>query len=601
MRKTHLSLIVMLIAVLSLTAFISCDNTPKIVTYHVIVKNEDTTVKEKDIADGDSFTLPAKPSDSTRTFLGWQVGDDENNVKQPGEDITITGDITITALWKDFCIVQFDTAGGEKLSSLSIPYGSKINFAGPPEKPTKTGYTFTGWTLNNQPFSFDEEIKENITLTANWTINEYDVSFVLGYESTTSIDSQKIEYNKTAKKPDDPTRTGYIFDGWKVKDGGVFDFVNPITSNTVLVAQWSEIKTNFILLFPKNVNYVDTLVVQIGSQEKEFKYSEGTADGDYLKYTTTVNELDYGDYTITVETKDSDGNKVGTSHFDTLVLNSLTTDKEVKVDKSVIVNVEPTITATASTVSGTYEGYTITGTLTFSIVDGVTLKYSTDGKEPTTEYTAGDKIDIKNGTQIAYALTYSGNNWTTGKTSYSGKIDKNIEINTIGATGPAGGIIFYDEKTVRENEYTDSSGILHTNSWRFFEAAPADLSKNYPFGGKGKHYGTSSDRGKGKENAEILKAMPDYSTSAAAAAASYSYGGFADWYVPSAGELTQLLNNKAVVSGLNQSYYWSSTEKFSYNEDMHLNYAVPNEPKAISDSYVQDKSTAMPVRVVRSF
>ena len=596
MRKTHLSLIVMLIAVLSLTAFISCDNTPKIVTYHVIVKNEDTTVKEKDIADGDSFTLPAKPSDSTRTFLGWQVGDDENNVKQPGEDITITGDITITALWKDFCIVKFDTAGGEKLSSLSIPYGSKINFAGPPEKPTKTGYTFTGWTLNNQPFSFDEEIKENITLTANWTIEKYDVSFDLGYESTTSINSQKIEYNKTAKKPDDPTRTGYIFDGWKVKDGGVFDFVNPITSNTVLVAQWSEITTDLTLLFPKNVNYVNTLVVQIGSQKKEFKYSEGTADGDYLKYTTTVNGLDYGDYTITVETKDSDENKVGTSHFDTLVLNSLTTDKEVKVDKSVIVNVEPTITATASTVSGTHEGYTITGTLTFSIVDGVSLKYSTDGKEPTTVYTSGDKINVSNDTSIAYTVTYSGNNWITGKTSYSGVIDEDIPINTVGATGPGTGKIFYDEKTVKSGTYKDSTtGSTITYKWRFFEAAPSNCS-DCEFKGDGTYHGTETGRGKGRSNTELLKKMSDYSSSAAAACVNSTFGDCTDWYLPSLDELNLLMKNKAIVGGIGDYQYYFSSSESPYTETL-----VNVVHSTTGQTYANKTGVKQKVRAVRSF
>ena len=596
MRKTHLSLIVMLIAVLSLTAFISCDNTPKIVTYHVIVKNEDTTVKEKDIADGDSFTLPAKPSDSTRTFLGWQVGDDENNIKQPGEDITITGDITITALWKDFCIVQFDTAGGAKLSSLRIPYGNKINFAGNPEAPTRTGYTFNGWTLNNQPFSFDEEIKENITLTANWTIIEYDVSFDLGYKSTTSIGVQKIEYNKTAKKPDDPTRTGYIFDGWKVKDGGVFDFVNPITSNTVLVAQWSEITTDLTLLFPKNVNYVNTLVVQIGSQKKEFKYSEGTADDDYIKYTTTVNGLDYGDYTITVETKDSDENKVGTSHFDTLILNSLTTDKEVKVDKSVIVNVEPTITATASTVSGTHEGYTITGTLTFSIVDGVSLKYSTDGKEPTTVYTSGDKINVSNDTSIAYTVTYSGNNWITGKTSYSGVIDEDIPINTVGATGPGTGKIFYDEKTVKSGTYKDSTtGSTVTYKWRFFEAAPSNCS-DCEFKGDGTYHGTETGRGKGRSNTELLKKMSDYSSSAAAACVNSTFGDCTDWYLPSLDELNLLMKNKAIVGGIGDYQYYFSSSESPYTETL-----VNVVHSTTGQTYANKTGVKQKVRAVRSF
>lgn len=591
MRKTHLSLIVMLIAVLSLTAFISCDNTPKIVTYHVIVKNGDTKVKEKDIADGDSFTLPAKPSDSTRTFLGWQVGDDENNVKQPGEDITITGDITITALWKDFCIVQFDTAGGAKLSSLRIPYGNKINFAGNPEAPTRTGYKFNGWTLNNQPFSFDEEIKENITLTANWTINEYDVSFDLGYEPKTSIDSQKIEYNKTAKKPDDPTRTGYIFDGWKVKDGGVFDFVNPITSNTVLVAQWSEITTDLTLLFPKNVNYVNTLVVQIGSQKKEFKYSEGTADGDYLKYTTTVNGLDYGDYTITVETKDSDENKVGTSHFDTLVLNSLTTDKEVKVDKSLIVNITPTITAKATSVTGTTNNYVIKGTASIQCADNTTVKYSTDGSTPTTDYTSGTEFDVTNSTTLSYTVSYTGSNWCTGDLSYSGKIDTDISIYTIGATGPAGGIIFYDEKTVKTyNNY----------SWRFFEASSDNLTSCavVPSGDTTTFYGCSTDRGRGKDNTNQLKNLSGCAA-AKCLAHSVTVDGvtYSDWFLPSSSELYEMIKASALVGNITTHLYYASS---SVSGSVVVYTVLLRNDGSINSTSI-DRDSSLVVRPVRCF
>lgn len=588
MRKSHLSLIVILIAVLSLTAFISCENETKVVTYHVIVKNGDETVKEKDVADGDTFTLPAAPSDSTQTFEGWLVG---ANLKQPGEDITITGDIIITAQWKDICIVKFDTAGGAKLSSLGIPYGSRINFAGTPEAPTRTGYTFTGWTLKGQAFSFDQKITENITLTANWTINKYNVSFDLGYDSTTSIGDQEVEYNKTATKPDAPTRTGHIFDGWKVKNGGVFDFWNPITSDTVLVAQWSEIKTNLTLLFPRNVNLVDTLVVKIGSQEKKFEYSDGTADGDYLKFTATVTGLDYGKYTITVETKNSEGNKVGTSHSDTLILNSLTTDKTVTVDKSVIVNITPVITAKATSVTGTTGSYVITGTASMQCADNTTVKYSTDGSTPTEAYTSGNEFDVTNSTTLSYTVTYTGTNWCTGDLSYSGKIDTDIPINTIGAKGPAGGIIFYDEKTVKT--YSDYS-------WRFFEASSDNLTSCAVAPSDGAaYYGCSADRGRGKDNTKQLKTLTNY---AAAKCLGYSVtvGGvaYSDWFLPSSKELYEMIKANALVGKITTHQYYASS---SVSGSVVVDTVLLKADGTISSTSIDRDYSGLVVRPVRCF
>ncbi len=50
---------------------------------------------------------------------------------------------------------------------------------------------------------------------------------------------QFIEPGNTPTRPDDPTKTGYLFDGWYVGENA-FDFSIPVTESVRVVAKWSE-------------------------------------------------------------------------------------------------------------------------------------------------------------------------------------------------------------------------------------------------------------------------------------------------------------------------------------------------------------------------
>ena len=50
---------------------------------------------------------------------------------------------------------------------------------------------------------------------------------------------QLMEPGNTPTRPDDPTKTGYLFDGWYVGENA-FDFSVPVTENVRVVAKWSE-------------------------------------------------------------------------------------------------------------------------------------------------------------------------------------------------------------------------------------------------------------------------------------------------------------------------------------------------------------------------
>lgn len=74
-----------------------------------------------------------------------------------------------------FYTVTFDSCGGSNVNNQQISRGGKVN---KPTTPTKSGYDFLGWYIDQQyteKFDFDTPINGNITLYARWTNDASDL------------------------------------------------------------------------------------------------------------------------------------------------------------------------------------------------------------------------------------------------------------------------------------------------------------------------------------------------------------------------------------------------------------------------------------------
>ena len=96
----------------------------------------------------------------------------------------------------------------------------------------------------------------------------------------------------------------------------------------------------------------------------------------------------------------------------------------------------------------------------------------------------------------------------------------------------------------------------------------------------------------------IINSQGATSTSyAAGVARAYAGGGFTDWYLPSIGELNKLYINRIAIGGLEDHFYWSSTEVtglsdgYAYIHYFHNNYGYTYNTKA----------NAFYVRAIRAF
>lgn len=165
-------------------------------------------------AKGTAVLLPVPSFEgSTCTFEGW-TGD---NGSTPQVMVTIPSDNTTDKSYTaNFdCIesgyeITFNPNDGEvDENSRIIEEGSPI---GPLPTPTRTGYTFDGWYLNNTLIDQYYIPDGDIELVAQWTINQYTITFDTG--GGTPIAPITQNYGTPVAVPANPTREGFIFNGW---------------------------------------------------------------------------------------------------------------------------------------------------------------------------------------------------------------------------------------------------------------------------------------------------------------------------------------------------------------------------------------------------
>ena len=199
------------------------NTTGVIVTY----KDGDSEYAKQVLPSGTLATRPDAPAATPGyTFGGWNKTD--GTAWDYASD-KVTDNITLYAKWAaNTYTITFDTAGGSEIAPITQEYGTVITA---PEAPTREGYTFIGW---------DKEIPttmpaENMTVTAQWEINQYTITFDTAGGSEIAPITQ--DYGTAITAPADPTREGYTFMGW--------DKEIPTTmpaKNITITAKWKDIE-----------------------------------------------------------------------------------------------------------------------------------------------------------------------------------------------------------------------------------------------------------------------------------------------------------------------------------------------------------------------
>ncbi|MCM1546361.1 MAG: InlB B-repeat-containing protein [Clostridiales bacterium] len=104
---------------------------------------------------------------------------------------------------------------------VNIPYTKSIRTP----VPTAVGYTFSGWYIGNRqvnsiyaPYEGMSDEEKNTVLTAHWTPTLYNVSYDKQDGSWNPVITKQATNGDSLENvlPEEPTRTGYVFDGWYI-------------------------------------------------------------------------------------------------------------------------------------------------------------------------------------------------------------------------------------------------------------------------------------------------------------------------------------------------------------------------------------------------
>ena len=207
--------------------------------YTVTFVDEDGTVL-KEATEYDYGTAAAdivKPADPTKaatpqytyTFAGWSP-----------ELASVTENASYTATYSStvnkYTVTFYDEDGTTiLLATAEYEYGTAWNDVVKPADPSKTGYTFTGWT------GVPETVTDNIEIKASYIVNQYTLIFKDG-DTVVTVNKDYGAPITLADIPADPTKAFYTFTGW----GNTIPETMP-AENLIFNAQWTAKDTYYVV------------------------------------------------------------------------------------------------------------------------------------------------------------------------------------------------------------------------------------------------------------------------------------------------------------------------------------------------------------------
>lgn len=221
------------------------------------------------------------------------------------DGIDIRGNRTITAnYYINYYTVRYLDYNNTVLKTQSVPYTSN---ATPPNNPNRTGYTFVGWNNNGTNITGARDI------TAQYSINNYTISF--NSMGGSAISSQTVQYQSRVAKPSDPTRANFKFMGWYTDAlfRTPYNFNSAIGANNfTLYAKWDAFPTisaSNITIHDKQYTFDDWQKLKLKGVSS-YDAEDGSMTSKIKITKDTVNLDVPGTYAINYQVTDSVGTTV---------------------------------------------------------------------------------------------------------------------------------------------------------------------------------------------------------------------------------------------------------------------------------------------------
>ncbi len=223
----------------------------KAVPYDLKFVDKDGKVYSEGTADYNTqITWPSKPMKEGYTFRNWIVELDKNEwdeVEHGSEFPMRDQDITFIAQWSiNSYKISYDGNGAAMgVPAEKVEQNYQTDYTIDTVVPTKTGYTFQGWsdgTTTYQPGEVFKVPARDVVLTAQWKANSHQVKYDGNGGKTSAPESKSADYNSNVSVAAGLEKDGYLFEGWEqISTGKVLtpgaSFVMPDMDET-LKAKW---------------------------------------------------------------------------------------------------------------------------------------------------------------------------------------------------------------------------------------------------------------------------------------------------------------------------------------------------------------------------
>lgn len=206
-------------------------------TYTITFNVNGGTIEETQLqVKYDTYVSLPTPNKSGSTFSGWYY---EGKKIESGE-WGIAKDCTLDAQWDLITYtVSYDLNGGTNANANPSSYTSYDEFS--LQEPTKTGYTFVGWSGKNVSETTKNVIIPkgsvgNRSYTAVWQANSYTINYDAD-GGTINETVQNVTFDESVTMYS-AKKTGYTFAGWYYGDTKLSSGIWKITNNVSVKAKW---------------------------------------------------------------------------------------------------------------------------------------------------------------------------------------------------------------------------------------------------------------------------------------------------------------------------------------------------------------------------
>ncbi|MFA5474706.1 MAG: InlB B-repeat-containing protein [Acholeplasmataceae bacterium] len=266
------------------------------ITYTVTFDSDGgTSINNVIVNKEDVVMIPAAPEKAGFTFEGWYLDNQVYNFNSP-----VNQNITLKARWLEVVIhvtyaVTFDADGGSPVDDVIVNEGNPVQM---PIEPTKDGFIFKGWYIDDILYNFNDVISKDITLKAKWELVVVEVTYTVTFDTDggSPVNHVIVNEGNLIPIPIEPTKDGFIFDGWYLDDV-LYNFNDVISKDIILKAKWEvEIKVYTVTfntdgadeIEPMMVNEGDLAPMPIDPNKDGFVFEGWFLDGDWYDFSAPV-------------------------------------------------------------------------------------------------------------------------------------------------------------------------------------------------------------------------------------------------------------------------------------------------------------------------